>query len=382
MILGLEMGVHTLYGSPLSLYTGKPRSYPIKNGVPYREITPTTAHYEQKVLPLARRRSVPTLETSEGVVIRDGAAIVDYFESRSGHPGTPELPRQRILSRLLDVIGMEGLLRPAMHYRWSFPEENEAFLRVHFEAMAPHGVAADTYADLAMRTMREWTSDFGVVSDSMAGVEARYVSLIRLLDRHLARWPYLFGGRPSIADFSLIAPFYGHLGRDPKAIALMQREAVHLFRWVERMNRPEPVCGEFVNSAVARPVGEFASGDEVPESLEEVLRQLAIDFVPETLAAADHINAWIESQDELLPGTIAKRGLGLAHFEVEGKLLSGLAQPYRFYLLSRVHEDFDSMVEEEQSQVVSLLDRCNLLPILSARLSRAIGREANREVWL
>ncbi|MEE3330757.1 MAG: glutathione S-transferase family protein [Myxococcota bacterium] len=380
--LGAEMGVHTLYGSPLSLYSGKPRSYLIKNGLPYREITPTTAHYEQKVLPRARRRSVPTLETSDGVVIRDGAAIVDYFESRAGHPATPESPRQRILSRLLDVIGMVGLLRPAMHYRWSFPEENEAFLRAHFETMAPHGVAPDMYADVAMKTMREWTSDFGVVFDSMAGVEARYAALIQLLDRHFARWPYLFGGRPSIADFSLIAPFYGHLGRDPKPLALMQREGVHLFRWVERMNRPEPDSGEFVDGGIVKPVGGFASEDEVPESLEEVLRQLAIDFVPETLAAAEHINAWIESQDELPPGTIAKRGLGLAHFEVEGKLLAGLAQPYRFYLLNRVHEDFDAMPVKDQSRVEQLLERCNLLPILSARLSRAIGREANREVWL
>lgn len=32
------MGLHTLYGSPLSLYTGKPRSYLIKNGLPYREV--------------------------------------------------------------------------------------------------------------------------------------------------------------------------------------------------------------------------------------------------------------------------------------------------------------------------------------------------------
>ena len=43
------MSHHTLYGTPLSLYTGKARSYLIKNGLPYREVTPTTSHCSPKV---------------------------------------------------------------------------------------------------------------------------------------------------------------------------------------------------------------------------------------------------------------------------------------------------------------------------------------------
>ena len=38
-------------------------------------------------------------------------------------------------------------------------------------------------------------------------------------------------------DFGLIAPMYAHLGRDPYPLALMQSRAIHVFRWVERMNR-------------------------------------------------------------------------------------------------------------------------------------------------
>ena len=40
----------TLYGSSLSLYTGRARSYLIKAGLDYRETTPLTSHYQQHVL--------------------------------------------------------------------------------------------------------------------------------------------------------------------------------------------------------------------------------------------------------------------------------------------------------------------------------------------
>ena len=70
----------TLYGTPLSLYTGRARSYLIKAGLGYRETTPTTRHYREKVAPMTGgRQSMPTVELANGKVIRDGVAIVDYF---------------------------------------------------------------------------------------------------------------------------------------------------------------------------------------------------------------------------------------------------------------------------------------------------------------
>jgi glutathione S-transferase len=376
------MTTHTLYGSPLSLYTGKARSYLIKNRLPYRELTPTTTRFAETVLPQAKLAMMPTVETAEGVVIRDGAAILDLFESAAGHPASPTTPRQRIVSGLLDVVGMEGLLRPAMHYRWNFPEENEAFLLHHFAAMTPASLDSAKVAEQNMGRMRMAAMAFGVVPDSIAGVEARYLEFLSLLDQHFAVWPYLLGERPSIGDFSLIAPMYGHLGRDPKPLALMQSKAIHVFRWVERMNRPEPDIGEFVDQGVAMSGDAFVPSDEIPETLVAVLRQLAVDFVPETIAAADHINGWLAAQDDLAEGTPLDRGVGLATFEVEGGAINALAQPYRFYLLKRVQADFDALPQGERVQVEEMLKACDLLPVLDARLNREIGRRDNREIWL
>ena len=67
---------NTLYGAPLSLYTGRARSYLIKAGIPYRETMPITEHYIKRVAPAAGgRQSMATLELPDGGVIRDGVAI-------------------------------------------------------------------------------------------------------------------------------------------------------------------------------------------------------------------------------------------------------------------------------------------------------------------
>jgi hypothetical protein len=71
------------------------------------------------------RGSMLTIEFPDGSLIRDGVAIVDFFEARSGDPAKPPGPCQHIVSLLINVLGAEGLLRPAMHYRWDFNEEDD-----------------------------------------------------------------------------------------------------------------------------------------------------------------------------------------------------------------------------------------------------------------
>lgn len=367
-----------LYGSPLSLFTGRARSYLIKANIPYRETTPVSPHFKNEVLPkMGGRQSIPVVETASGEVLRDGAAIIDFYEAISGRCFSPVTPKQKILSLLFDVIGCEGLLRPAMHYRWNFPEQNLDFLQFHFETFIPKGLNRAEMASKRMDQMRGAGRAFGVVPETYSLVESLYTGLIEKLDKHFSETPYLLGGRPCIGDFGMIAPLYGHLGRDPAPLALMQSKAVRLFRWVERMNRPDPDIGEFENQQTA-----YLADDQVPDSLVEVLKQVAIDFVPETQAACAVINQWISDQEDLKPGTIVERGVGSAKFEIQGVTLSALAQPYRFYLLERFQSCYDALNAKDRESVDELLLASTMTSLLECKLTRRIGRYDNREVWL
>ena len=130
------MDEYKLYGSPMSLYTGRVRSYLIKNRIPYVEEPHATSHYHKVVLPKAGgRRGIPTIEFPDGRVIRDGVAIVDHFESLNDNLHSPSTVKQSAVSRLLDAIASEGLLRPCMHYRWNHDQSNREFLQFHFETI-------------------------------------------------------------------------------------------------------------------------------------------------------------------------------------------------------------------------------------------------------
>jgi len=377
----------TLYAVNFSLFSGRARSYLIKAGVPYREVTTSSAHFREVVLAKAGgRHGLPTLELADGTVIRDGAAIIDYFEAKTGHQFSPTTPKQRIVSRLFDVIGAEGMLRPAMHYRWNFPEENDDFLHAEFATGVPgmhKGMPEDERLKRSMgivNVARQFCVAVGNNPSTKAVVEALYEEFMQKVDAHFAEHPYLLGARPCIGDFGMIAPLYAHLGRDPKPLSMMQARALWLYRWTERMNRPEPNAGAF---EIEDNAYLYLPDDQIPGTLIAVLKHMAIDFVPETKAAAQCINEWLDAEGHKLPaGTPAERAVGFSSFQVRSTTINAIAQPYRFYLLKRVQDLYVELGADEQADVKKLLKSCDMEEILDITINRQIGLENNLEVWL
>ena len=378
---GLErkvMDEYKLYGSPMSLYTGRVRSYLIKNRIPYVEEPHATSHYHEVVLPKAGgRRGIPTIEFPDGRVIRDGVAILDYFESLNDNLHSPLTVRQKAVSRLLDAIASEGLLRPCMHYRWNHDQSNREFLQFHFETIYkdhpnPSKMAADRMQSIRENVNPAW----GVVPETHDLIESMHLGLLTKLNQHFSNYPYLLGSKPCIADFGMMAPMYGHLGRDPRPLALMQEHAVRVFRWTERMNRPEPDFGEFDIEKE-----EYLSDDEVPETLIEILKHFAVDFVPETSAACHAINKWLEENPSIESGKEAERFLTMCRFEVAGVQINSIAQPFRFFLLERLQRIYIDADESEQASISELLKSCDMHSLLEMKLIRTVEMQNNLEVW-
>ena len=370
---------HILYAMPHSLYSGRARSYLIKNRIPFEERSTGHESFKAEVLPKGKLPTIPTLMTVDGEVIRDGAAIIEHFEAATGRPCQPLGPRQQVISALFDVIGTDGLLRPAMHYRWNFPDDNLAFVRYHFLHSQRDVPEREEKTEAMMNRMRHAAMIFGVTEQSQPVVEALYLEYLDALNTHFEHYPYLLGWRPCIGDFGLLAPMYAHLGRDPYPARLMQQRAPAVYRWVERMNREDQDVPEYFNAG-----NDFLANDEVPETLIPVLKILAEDFVPETLAAAELINSWLdEHQPEsgaVAVGRLAE-ALGTADFTVRGETITALAQPHRFYLLQRVQDIFAALAQEEQVGVAEILSDAGMSAVLSTALTRRIVRSDNLEVW-
>jgi glutathione S-transferase len=315
-----------------------------------------------------------------GEVIRDGAAIIEHFEAANGRPSQPAGPKQQIISALFDVIGTDGLLRPAMHYRWNFPADNLEFVRYHFLHSQRDTPEREEKTEAMMNRMRHAAMIFGVTDQSRNVVESLYLEYLEALNAHFEQYAYLLGWRPCVGDFGLLAPMYGHLGRDPHPARLMQQRATRVARWVERMNRPDQDAPEYFDARSG-----FLADDEVPETLLTVLRVLAEDFVPETRAAAEYINTWLaENQPEAGEPAVGRlaQAAGVAKFSLRGETINALAQPYRFYLLQRVQDIFADLNSADRVAVADMLDACGMSAILSATLDRRISHSDNLEIWV
>ena len=122
----------------------------------------------------------------------------------------------------------------------------------------------------------------------------------------------------------------------------------------------------------------------MPETLIPVLKILADDFVPETLAAADFIDRWLaERQPD--PSAVAvvrlAEALGTADFIVRGETITALAKPHRFYLLQPVQIAFTISSDEKQAEARAMLEACGAERLLTAVLSRRMAPSDNLEVW-
>jgi hypothetical protein len=406
---------YTLYGAPVSLYTGKARSYLRKQGIDFVEMSPGSERYLNEIVPKVGRWIIPCMETPDGEIIQDGVDIIDHFERGPGealrrdsvYPNSPVL---LAISHLFEIFGGEGLLRPAMHYRWNFDDENLSFLISEFALLTPQTLTSDEAEQVFLHSsgrMRKAAVGFGVTPESQPLIEAAFHEWLDLFEAHLADHPYLLGGRPTIGDFGLIAAMWAHLFRDPAPQRLVKRRAPRVGRWVERMTTTERYEHEFGAGAGAGAGGgaevgggrnadeDLIADDALPDTLLAMMRYVSEEYLPEISAHVAVANEWLAEHPDIVAGTNglddpAGRGLtggrgligsGAATFPWRGIQLTTSVMPYRFWLLQRLHDDLGTASASDQTRAREVFAVAGLEPLVDLRTIRRVERVNHLEVW-
>lgn len=388
---------YTLFGAPASLYTGKARSYLRKQGIEFVEVVPGSDRYLNEIVPKAGRWIIPVVEAPDGEIIQDGADIIDHFERGPGqalrrYEIYPESPVLLAISHVFELFGGEGLLRPAMHYRWNFDEENLNYIAAEFALLAPP-VDDDTAMKFFLHSsgrMRKAAVTFGVTPESAPAIETAFEEWLDLFSEHLREHPYLLGGQPTIGDFGLIAPMWAHLYRDPKPSALIKQRAPRVGRWIERMTTSEPYLHEYGDHD-----GSLIDPDDLPDTLLALMRYVAVEYLPEISAHVDVANEWLAERPEIEAGTNGLKnpadrslsggrdedGPNSATFKWRGQQLTTGIMPYRFWLMQRLHDDLARASADDQAQARDAFRTGNLEPLLDLRTLRRVERHGHLEVW-
>jgi len=375
--------LYKLYGMTASLYTGKVRAYMRFNQVPFVEEKAGSDRFSTVIRKAVGRWIVPVIETPEGAFIQDGSNILDYFEQNgfSKRSIYPDDPRLRAIAHLFELFGSEGLLRPAMHYRWNFDETNLDFLKVSFEDIFRDGLDAEEQEATFLKSsgaMRSATLFFGAVPEVEGTVETSYAEFLSLLSAHLKEMPFLLGGYPTVGDYGLFGPLWAHLGRDPKPLHLMQTTAPRVHRWTERMNMSE----RYIDETTVKAGPGLMSGDQVPDTLKALMRFIAEDYLPEITAHIAYTNKWLADNPNPSETHNPKiRTIGMASFDWRGHTIKSAVMPYRCYLLQRLHDTFEAMSADQQAELRNLFSETGLESLLDLRATRRVVRKDHLEVW-
>ncbi len=247
-----------LYGAELSPYSVKVRSYLRFKNLPFEWLSRSQARQEEFAryakLPLA-----PILVDANDVAVQDSTPMIEALEREFPEPSIiPENPALAFVAALLEDYADEWLNKAMFHYRWTYPADQESAARRLVEMMF-EGAEAPAGIEESVRTrMIGRLHHVGSTLETGPAIEGSFTRLLGLLERQLAGRSYLFGGRPSFADFGLAGQM-AQLLSDPTPGALMKAHAPNLVRWLGAMENPSVE-------------GAFLAFDAVREGLEEVLR--------------------------------------------------------------------------------------------------------------
>jgi glutathione S-transferase len=371
-----------LWGTPHSLYTGKLRSYLIKKGLAFRECFPSHPRFQSAVVPAVRLVVVPVLEIEPDQFLQDSNDIIAELERRfPASPMVPDTPLQHAVARLLDAFGSEALLAPAMHYRWSYLDEQRHFLCAEFGRALHVGPEREARLQAGAQFMdyfSGWLPALGVTPASIPLIEQAHEELLDLLDIHFQHHPYLLGGHPCIADFGFMAPLFAHLGRDPVPAALMMKRAPNVYRWTERMNRAQIADGEFPDHPQS-----WLPDDAIAPTLEPILKLMFQDWGPQLQAEAALLNGWLADNPNLPAGHLLSHDgsrsvhptLGAVDFDWRGIGLQRASMPYSLWRFVQASGAAAALDGAARLRFDDLVERLGGGAAMALRLARPLLRQ-------
>jgi glutathione S-transferase len=244
--------VFRIFGSELSPYSIKIRSYFRYKGIAHEWIVRNMnnmAEFQQHAkLPL-----IPLVLSPDGEAMQDSTPIIERMEGLFPEPSVhPTDPALAFASALIEEYGDEWGNKPMFHYRWFYEADQESCAERIVRENLP-GAPEEQIRSTAETIRARMVPRLSFVGSSPATkdhIEDSFRRQLTILEQHLARRPYLFGGRPALADFGLYAQLY-ESSTDPTPSVIMAA-APNVLAWTQRMLDPK-VEGEMESWTALEP---------------------------------------------------------------------------------------------------------------------------------
>ena len=235
--------------------------------------------------------AIPVVDTPSGEPMWDSTSVIEHLDQSTDTPTRrgvlPDDPTQRFLCYLLDDLSDEWHYRPAVGSRWCYEDNTVTAGWQIAEELAVHvPLPGATVREVVVATMSASLNHIGIEADHMDAWMSEVVTpWFAALGGHLGEG-YLFGDRPSLADFAVFGANAAHFVGDPYCRALVDEHAPAAVAHTHRPRTPE-----------RQVFGEWNEPGEVPETLIAVVAEAGRHYLPWVAEATVHGSAVVELAD-------------------------------------------------------------------------------------
>jgi glutathione S-transferase len=306
---------YRLYGAIASPYSLKMRAY-----MRYRRLSfiwRDTHEARAEATAKVKVPVIPILEFPDGTFANDSTVLIERLEAvyDDGRSAIPSNPLAAFLARFIEDFADEWLTKAMFGYRW-LAEVDQLQMSKWLAFDNLKGAGGLSTSDAAAEQFRQrQVSRMGIVGCSEANwpiIEESVNKVLAALETHVTNGFFLFGSRPSIAEFGL----YGQLSQfqaDPTPNAVMRQIFPYTLRWLNHMDDLSGTEGDWSNA-------------EQPATATTAIARIAAEYYLPYLAANAESLARGEAEFAV---TLGGARFGQPAFPYQRKCLEVLRQRYR-----------------------------------------------------
>ncbi len=260
---------YRLFGAETSAYSTKMRSYLKYKSVPF-DWVPRTQETEDELKRVSRFATLPVLVTASGFAVHDTTPLIEALEADSPEPSaTPADPTLGFLACVLEEYADAWLAKTVFHYRWTRKKDQRLAAQRTIDDYYTVTPPADRKAaeDLAIETMGAQLKTMQLDGELGDALEKSFKRFVKLLDEHLKKHLFIFGERPSIADFAIAGQLI-QMMKDPTPAKIIEKDGAFVAKWCEFMTAPTAS-------------GPFAAFEDLKDTLAPIFADdLGLFFLP------------------------------------------------------------------------------------------------------
>ena len=329
--------VYELIGANPSPYSCKMRAILRYRRLPHiwRQRRPTMSPEIEAVRP----KLIPMLRFPEGDYRVDSTPLAYALEARHAERSIiPPDPADAFVCHLIEDFADEWGTKWMFHHRWK--EDVTAAWAANWIAQdtlpEPLGPQAQSFAKYFHDRQRGRMALVGSSPETAPIIEDSYRRVLKIIGAQLGGERYLFGSRPSLADFA----FYGQLRQlsiDPWPLRILREEAPVLEGWVIGLDDAAGVEGTW------QPNQSWAA-----ETRKALLQQIAQEYLPFLRANARAL----------------KQGEKQVRLQINGRSYVQDAFAYQGKCYEEIRRRWSALSVASQAQLMPLLQETGCLEFI------------------